>query len=438
MSPILYQVLLAIFYIGATAVFMDAWSDKKRLENACKLSGIQAFIGPPLAHLLRIYSKTIRQIPLHLITGYHAFKPQSKLLLRLQETETSDVALITFSTGSTGIPKGAKRTHGYLLAQHRSLRLQGIPEPDDIDMPLLPIFVLNNLAAGVTSVLPHFDPRKPERADPEIIMAEIMRYQVTSTTGSPLFYEKMAAHCLKNSLSPSSLKKIFLGGAPVFPRLAKQLSQAFPDTRITIVYGSTEAEPVSLISVPEFLRQQPDIMRGLLVGKPVPDIELKIFSADQNYHELPVNQIGEICVTGDHVLKAYDHNPEAEKATKFSLNGKIWHRTGDAGYLDDTGNLYLLGRVNQRFWWQDQWIYPFPLENQLLEIPGIQIGTILQKEQKMIIAIELNPHYSQKKLEIEKQIQLLNPSHPIKFLKKIPRDPRHHSKIDYPKLLNLI
>jgi acyl-CoA synthetase (AMP-forming)/AMP-acid ligase II len=126
----------------------------------------------------------------------------------------------------------------------------------DVDLSTLPIFVLHNLAVGMTSVIPDFDPRHPEAINPQTMLAELNKYRITSTVGSPVFYEKLANYCLAHAVKPQMLERIFLGGAPVFPRLAKKLMQAFPETAVEIVYGSTEAEPISSILAQDLLKTE--------------------------------------------------------------------------------------------------------------------------------------------------------------------------------------
>src|SRR5207245_4212623 len=132
-------------------------------------------------------------------------------------------ALITFTTGSTGRPKAAARSHAFLWAQHQALAgYLGLTEAD-IDLPTLPIFVLNNLALGVTSVLPDFDARRPAAIDPAALYRQIVSEGVTTSSGSPAFYERLAGWCAANG-KRLPLRALFTGGAPVLPPLARRLA----------------------------------------------------------------------------------------------------------------------------------------------------------------------------------------------------------------------
>ncbi|HEY6162332.1 MAG TPA: AMP-binding protein, partial [Bacteroidia bacterium] len=108
MSIDLYRIVLALFRIGATAVFLDEWVSKARMEECCKVAQCKAFIGGFKARTLALLSSELRKIPIKLGTK----KTNGGPLSEKRKVTFSDTALITFTTGSTGIPKAAKRTHG--------------------------------------------------------------------------------------------------------------------------------------------------------------------------------------------------------------------------------------------------------------------------------------------------------------------------------------
>jgi olefin beta-lactone synthetase len=451
MSIDLYKVLLAVFHLGGTAVFLDAWSTQNRLEQALSIVPCQAFVGIPKAHLLRVTSKAIAHIPHHFMMGISAFKPkQQKLIPPYQAGTEADAALITFTTGSTGLPKAAKRTHQFLLEQHAILSHHLKPTVDDVDLSTLPIFVLHNLAVGMTSVIPDFDPRHPEAINPKTMLNTINQHRITSTVGSPIFYDKLADYCLAHAVKPKTLERIFLGGAPVFPRLAQKLIQAFPETVIEIVYGSTEAEPISSILAEGLLKSATS--KGLLVGTPSEAIALRIVQPTEgaipacsireafDHLCLPVGAVGEICVAGKHVLTHYFNSEVAQKLNKIEVTGTIWHRTGDAGYLDAQGQLFLMGRLKQKLTVGGKDYYLFPIENSLLEVPAIELGTLIKVNQQVVLVIELKKGVRINRATLKQTIdeQLKLPQYELRILAKIPRDPRHHSKIDYDKLKSLV
>ena len=442
----LYKILSAIFYIGATAVFVDAWADKNRLNQALTIVPCKAFIACPKAFILKLMSKKVREVGINLMFP-SPLDGEGRISMRRMSIRnsgegyeikpaTSDTtALITFTTGSTGLPKAAKRTHEFLLEQHYVLKKHLAPQENDVDLTSLPVFVLHNLACGTTSVIPDFNPQKPADIKPKKILNDIKNNGVTTSVGSPRFYERLAEFS-----EIKGLNKIFTGGAPVFPKSAKLLQEKFVGCGVEIVYGSTEAEPIASISTHELLNFKGDVKDGLYVGKPIDDINIKIIKPSDDVIEdfesmwLERGEIGEICVEGKHVLKEYYNSEKAQKFAKINYNGQIWHRTGDAGYLDKDGNLFLMGRVKNRFEHNGKNVYVFPIENALLEINGIEIGTVLKLNDKIIIAAETKIRQG----KLEQELRNRNFEFDKLVITKIPRDPRHNSKIDYDKLKKIL
>lgn len=432
MSIELYKILSAIFYIGATAVFADAWADKNRLNQALSIVPCNAFIGCTKAFILKLMSKKIREVRINIVSC-RICKPKFEQIIEPATPDTT--ALITFTTGSTGLPKAAKRTHEFLLEQHYVLKKHLAPQENDVDLTSLPVFVLHNLACGTTSVIPDFNPQKPADINPEKILNDIKNNKVTTSVGSPRFYEKLAEFS-----EIKGLEKIFTGGAPVFPKSAKLLQEKFVDCDVEIVYGSTEAEPIASISCKELLNFNGNIKDGLYVGKPIDDINVKIIKPSDEPVEdfesmwLSTGQIGEICVEGKHVLKEYYNSEKAQKFAKIRYQGQIWHRTGDAGYLDDEGRLFLMGRVKNRFEHNGKEVYVFPIENALSEIGGVEIGTVLKMGEEIVLAVETK----NSRQKLEQELKAKNFEFDKLITTKIPRDPRHNSKIDYDKLKKIL
>jgi len=428
----LYKILSAIFYIGATAVFVDAWASKNRLDQALSIVPCKAFIACPKAFILKLMSKKVREVGINIMpANIH----QTNTDIKIEPAKPDTTALITFTTGSTGLPKAAKRTQEFLLEQHYVLKKHLQPQENDVDLASLPVFVLHNLACGTTSVIPDFNPQKPADINPKKILNDIKNNKVTTSVGSPRFYEKLAEY-----KEVRGLKRIFTGGAPVFPKSAKLLEEKFIDCNVEIVYGSTEAEPIASISTSELLDFKGEVQNGLYVGKPIEDVNVKIIKPNDGIIEdfekswLENGEIGEICVEGKHVLKEYYNSDKAQKFAKIQYNGQIWHRTGDAGYLDNEGRLFLMGRVKNRFDHNGREVYVFPIENALLEINGVEIGTILKIKKEIVLIIETKLN----KQNIEQELKSRNFEYDRLVITKIPRDPRHNSKIDYDKLKKIL
>lgn len=441
MSIDLYRIVLALFRLGATAVFLDEWVSKRRMEMCCRIATCKGFVGNRKARLLRLFSKELRQIPVVLPVAFR--KASSNNVM--EQTVADDTALITFTTGSSGTPKAARRTHGFLSEQFRALREKIDPKAGDVDMPLLPIVLLINLATGATSVITHFKSSKPQSFKPERICQNIERYGVNRLCASPVFVRLLAEHLIVKGKTLPELKQVFTGGAPLFPAEAALYQRAFKDSLVEIVYGSTEAEPISSITASELVQTGGDwLNNGLPAGKPCRQAEVKIIKITDTFIDvdsetaLPLqstNAVGEIIVAGPHVLKEYAGQDEMLKRHKIFIGDKVYHRTGDSGYLDENGLLFLTGRCAGIFESNGITIYPFLCEQMLLAIPGVSAGTVLRLGSETVAAIE--PHGN--KQAVESRLEKL-PIHidRVCFVKKMPRDPRHQSKIDYEALKHLL
>ncbi|MCL2059600.1 MAG: AMP-binding protein, partial [Oscillospiraceae bacterium] len=282
-----------------------------------------------------------------------------------------------------------------------------------IDLGTLPVFTLASLAAGMTTLLP--DKSHRSRINAKKLATAMARENVSRAICSPA----LVANLLSHSSLPE-LKTIYLGGAPVYPSLLKKINK---NVDLHIVYGSTEAEPISGIrwaDVPQADREKINAGAGLPVGSIVSEVECAIGEGK------------EIMVSGDTVLKGY-LGGIGDDDNKLRDGDRIWHRTGDAGYIDEHGRLWLLGRVSQTVTDSMGTLYPFCVECVLDAHFGIR-GAILSFQGERIVVVEkgsANP---------DDVLQALKPQHIARVIavKKIPMDKRHNAKIDYAQLQHLI
>lgn len=431
----LYRIVLALFKMGATAVFLDEWVSVKRLRICCKLANCKGFIGVRKARLMGWFIKELRQIPIKLHDKTYD-KYDEKL--KSEETKGGLPALITFTTGSTGTPKAALRTHAFLKEQFDALIEEINPQAGDVDMTTLPIVLLINLGAGASSIIAKFNQKKPDLLKASTIVEQIQTNKVNRITASPFFLRKLADHVLDHDIKLPSLQYAFTGGAPVFPKEANIFNKAFVNTETLVAYGSTEAEPISLISAKEVANQEKfdGLLKGLAVGPPYRKTQTKIIAwEDRNLSELnELNQgsVGEIIVAGPHVLKQYFNNEEALQRNKIFTKDIVWHRTGDSGFFDEKGHLFLTGRCKTLFKYKDELICPFLIEEFILNLDKISLGTILKKEEGIEFVLE-GKDADKKQIENQLDQLELNP-YTIRWMDRIPRDPRHNSKIDYAQL----
>jgi len=450
----LYVALIAIFRLGLVAMFLDPSAGLKHIEHCCQLNPPKALIASTKAHLLRLLSSALRRIPIKYVIGCSVpgainWKKANRLtpFSKIAQREPEDAALITFTSGSTGQPKGAVRSHGFLIAQHQALEQSLALQAGEIDLSTLPIFVLANLASGVTSLIPDTDLRRPGAIDAVSVMRQTTQIKPERCAASPAFYECLINYCTTHKQTLPSFRQIYTGGAPVFPKLLAQLQQLAPQAHVVAVYGSTEAEPIAHMRFSDMSEHDLQAMvhgKGLLTGQPVPQISLRIISMQwgQAIGSLSVSEfdtialangkIGEIVVHGDHVLHGYLHG-KGDEETKFDVDNQRWHRTGDAGYVDETSRLWLMGRCAARIEDSHGVLYPFTIECAAYQQTGVHRAAVISHHDKRLLVIEAQKN-SQPDLEtLQKTLQWAKLDE-IRLIDKIPMDKRHNAKIDYPAL----
>ena len=463
MSLELYTLLLALLKLAVIIVFIDPWVGLPQIKRCIALTEPKAFAGIPMIQLLGRLSGVLSPIPMRLTARGPALPGEIRLERLLdevhppvptQEVAPEDTALVTFTTGSTGVPKGANRTHGFLMAQHEALSREMGLRPGDVDLTTLPIFVLNNLASGVTSVLPKMTSAKPSEVDPRVIVRQILDHRITTAVGSPAYWKPIADFCQTHGLPLSTLRTLFTGGGPVPPGLLETLRPLMPNGEAYIGYGSTEAEPVAMITASEVCESTGARTRageGNCVGKPAHGIRLKVIPIVEGpvapgpeglaSMELPAGTIGELVVTGEHVGKDYYRNPEAVRENKIrDVDGTIWHRLGDVGYLDGEGRIWLVGRVNNVIHHGRRTLYPIQVEALVYQLPFVKLAAVLNHGDALVLAVTpvtwgdrrqretweeaLHEHMALQGVPLDRMV----------FLRKMPVDPRHNVKIDYAKL----
>ncbi len=409
MSIELYVALLAVFWIGGTVVLIDPSAPVDKILNRFRPT---VFIGSNKAQLLRLKHSALRGLQLYISTGFVPLWHRRMASIKSNPPPIATPkhpALLTFTTGSTGTPKAIARSHQFLLDQHQALSHHMFFEQDDIDMPTLPVFLLHSLAGGATCVLADTDLSKVGSVDPQRAVNQILRESITSMSGSPAFFMPIVRYILEESKPIEIIKRIFTGGARVNSTVLRGLCQAFPKADIYVVYGSTEAEPIAVLDGRIYLDELTEGERtgkGALVGKPVDEIKIWIDN-------------DEIFVSGNHVNPKYYKDNESDSKNKIHCNGLIWHRTGDAGYLDKEGKIWLLGRSKGKV--GGHW--PMPIEGQAESLSFVKKSGLACVDGKAVLAVEMDDPPSNWRAQLQSIFSN------VISIDRIPVDPRHNAKI---------
>jgi len=282
-----------------------------------------------------------------------------------------DLAWLFYTSGTTGNPKGAMLTHRNLLAMVMNFYADICPEfgLNDAILHAAPIshgsglYALPNFGKAAVNII-----LESKSFDPLLVFKKIQDYRITNMFIAPTMVKLLVDNSRIDHYDLSSLKAMIYGGAPM---LVENLKEAVVKLGPCLVqlYGQGES-PMTITYLPHrdhVLEGTPLQMKRLAsAGYARTDCEVKIFDLDDK--ELPPNQMGEIVTRSDLVMKGYWKNPNAtEKTLK---NG--WLHTGDIGYIDDQGYLFILDRSKDMIITGGENVYPREVEEVLIKHPAIR------------------------------------------------------------------
>lgn len=452
----LILIAFSLFYLGAIPVIIDPGMGLTAFLNCIKNTKPNAMVGVKLIHLIRVFFPTsFKSIKKRVLIREKSFideiNRKFENYVNPASTIENELAAIVFTSGSTGTPKGVSYTHRVFNSQINHLKSDFKIEPGEIDLATLPIFALFNPALSVTSVIPEMNPREPSSADEFKIVKAINEFKITTAFASPVIGKKIYSACKSSNSTLPTIKRLFLAGAPTHPSLIEKLSNIILNGDVIIPYGATEGLPISATNHRDVKILSEDIANGngSCLGKPLSGNKVCImpvtnspFESGVNCpKELPVGEVGEICVSGSVVSKEYYKMPGATVDSKFNNGTFDFHRMGDLGYLDKNGNIRFLGRKVERVHTPSGPIETERCEPLLNGIKNISrsaligIGHEKIKEPCLVVETEEKTDKKQKQ-ELKNTVSALLKVHLPKFRfaylvfeKKLPVDSRHNAKI---------
>ena len=277
------------------------------------------------------------------------------------QISSDDIAVLQYTGGTTGLPKGA-------IMLHRNLVVNAIQnaewwrwELSDVVVGVLTLVhtwglccCLNSVIyCGATVILiPHFDPKE--------VIKSIENHHATILYGSATMFHRLCNEFEQNGGEVSSLRLV-KAGAMLVPNHLVDRWKRITGIPLRLGYGLTEASP-------ETHNSPPDQPKSGSIGVPIFDTEAKIIDAEFPEKSLPIREIGELCVRGPQVGAGYWNQPE--ETEKVFVNG--WLRTGDLAYQDEEGYFYLVDRIKDLIKYRGYSVFPAELENILLQHPGVQ------------------------------------------------------------------
>ncbi|HLV44197.1 MAG TPA: AMP-binding protein [Aggregatilineales bacterium] len=282
------------------------------------------------------------------------------------QIDSGSTAVLPYSSGTTGLPKGVRLTHRNLVANLVQLAAVEPITPGDVLLGVLPFFhiygltfVLNlGLVTGAAVVtMPRFDLAA--------CLDLMRRYQVTRAPLVPPVIRALARHPAARGVELPALRVIISGAAPLAGDIAAECA-----ARLGCVvkqgYGLTETSPVTHIN-PD------DAVRPGSVGPPLPGTECRIVDPATGV-VLPPGEAGEVCICGPQVMAGYLGQPEATAAV---LDAEGWLRTGDIGRLDAAGYLTIVDRLKEQIKYKGFQVAPAELEALLLRHPAVAAAAVV-------------------------------------------------------------
>ena len=324
-SADLYAVVIAVMGLGGTVILVEPWMSIKRISEVINLVKPKFFISSILGKLWGLRVSEIRSIP-NWLSLKSLLDNTSREILCL-DVEKSSPGIITFTSGTSGVPKGVVREQGYLLDQFSVL--QNSLHFDNFSGADLCIFAnwsLLNLAQGKTTV---FFPPNWSKKNFIWLQEASEKHNIQTLTAGPAFAKNLLLFT-----NIKTFKDIHIGGALTSIKLFSELIQNYPDALISQIYGSSEVEPVCTIPAKDSieLSLKNNFYHSLVLGKPISEIRYE-------------NSSRGMWVTGPHVCPFYlnnrDENLKNKRRDEF---GHIWHFMGDRITFDENNNWIYSGR----------------------------------------------------------------------------------------------
>ncbi|MFB7873900.1 fatty acid CoA ligase family protein [Nocardia sp. NPDC056064] len=415
-SPELYAILFALLKIGAVPVVIDPGMGVRRMVHCLRAVEAEAFIGIPPAHALRVlFARSFRHVRTTVTVGRRWFwggptlrswgrRPAGVLPARTPAS-ADELLIIGFTTGSTGPAKAVELTHGNLAAMVEQVHTARGNTPPETSLITLPLVGVLDLLLGSRCVLPPLIPSKVGSTDPAHVVDAIERFEVRTLFASPALLIPLLAHLRARPTPLPSLASVFSGGAPVPDWCVAGLREVLrADAEIYAGYGSTEALPMSTIESRELLDglvERAHTGDGTCIGRPADRVEVRLLgitdspvSSWEGAEQLSgTREVGELVVAGPNVSTRYYWPARANTEGKIADGDRIWHRTGDLGWIDEQGRIWFCGRKSQRVRTARGPMFTVQVEQVFNVVPGVArtalVGVGAPGAQRPVLCVEL-------------------------------------------------
>ncbi|HLN85908.1 MAG TPA: AMP-binding protein, partial [Candidatus Limnocylindrales bacterium] len=353
--------------IGAVTVILDARLKGKELEGVLKDADLKLLVvHSQLSAEVEEVFKAVAPVPLWIVgaAGVRGFEKRfasPPVALSLPKLKADDDALILYTSGTTGEPKGVVLSYRNLVQYPMVMGTMRVTDSSTIRGCILPMshivgpVVCNELAErGYTLVI--FD-----QINPVTLLEGIQKCRINVFESVPIVFQLLLGVKNLASYDTSSMKIAAMMGTSIPMPLLRAFQAAQPHIKVIQGFGLTEASPMITLVEPD----KAEAKMGS-IGRAVPRVEVKI--VDENDQEVPLGEAGEIITRGPHVMKGYFRRPDA--TAQRIRNG--WLYTGDVGKVEADGYYYHLGRRDDMIITGGLNVYPAEVENLIYTYPGVQ------------------------------------------------------------------
>ena len=385
----------AILRLGAVVVNINPIYTARELQHVATDSGIRVLITLDRLAPLALEIRETSDIEQVIVTSLPEYSAEAAAPPRVGDTLTlgdllaaddgadlplvrlgpQDLAVLQYTGGTTGTPKGAMLTHGNIFAnvvQTETWHYRQYHRGEGRYLLVIPYFHVYAFTVGMMCgiwvgglqiIIPRYDV--------EQVLAAIRDFKPTYVPAVPTVFVSLLAHPKIKEYGLDLVRTFNSGGAPCPVEVMEEF-----ETRIgrplNQGYGLSETSPVTH-STPQLARR-----KYASIGLPLPDTDMKIVDVETGTREMPVGEAGELCICGPQVMKGYWNRPD-ETATVLRTHddGRVWFHTGDVATMDEDGYTYIVQRKKDLIIVDGFNVYPSEVEGVLYTHPGVRMVAVI-------------------------------------------------------------
>ena len=397
MLPNCPQYIIAAFAIlrhGAIIVNINPSYTAREVLNVATDSGIRILVTLDALAPLALAVKDQTAIERIIITSLAEYAEPPGPAPRLAGTESlaeilgshkpgvfraqisaDDLAVLQYTGGTTGTPKGAMLTHGNIFAnvvQTEAFMYRNKTRGEARYLLVIPYFhiyaftvgMMKGIWVGALQVL-------IPRYDVDQVLAALREFRPTYFPAVPTVFVSLLNHPKVKDYGLDKIRTFNTGGAPCPLEVIEQWERTFGRT-LNEGYGLSETSPVTH-TTPQLAKRKPGT-----IGIPVCDTDLKVVDLETGDHELPIGEVGELCISGPQVMKGYWQRPdESARVLRRGTDGRIWFHTGDVARIDEDGYTSIVQRKKDLIIVDGFNVYPSEVETVLYMHPAVRLVAVV-------------------------------------------------------------